>query len=100
MDDEAHAGHGLLFLLHFYKSGCIRPGSYILSNPLPPADHFSENAYGIYIFHYGFVIWVQFVLLAQPLPAAVKFLITFSVALVASWFLTALLRRTVARRVL
>jgi hypothetical protein len=66
----------------------------------PPADHFSENAYGVYIFHYGFVIWVQFVLLPQPMPAAVKFLITFSGALLASWFLTALLRKTVARRVL
>jgi hypothetical protein len=66
----------------------------------PPADHFSENAYGVYIFHYGFVIWVQFVLLAQLMPAVVKFLITFSVALMASWFLTALLRKTAAKRVL
>ena len=66
----------------------------------PPADHFSENAYGVYIFHYGFVIWVQFILLTQPMPAAVKFLITFSVALMASWFLTALLRKTAAKRVL
>jgi len=66
----------------------------------PPADHFSGNAYGVYIFHYGFVIWVQFILLTQPMPAAVKFLITFSVALMASWFLTALLRKTAAKRVL
>ena len=65
-----------------------------------PADHFSENAYGVYIFHYGFVIWLQFVLLAQPMPAVVKFLITLSVALTASWFLTALLRKTAAKRVL
>jgi len=65
-----------------------------------PADHFSENAYGVYIFHYGFVIWLQFVLLAQPMPAVVKFLITLSVALTASWFLTALLRKTAAKKVL
>lgn len=66
----------------------------------PPPDHFSENAYGVYIFHYGFVIWLQFALLAQPMPAVVKFLITLSVALMASWFLTALLRKTAAKRVL
>ena len=64
------------------------------------ADHFSENAYGVYIFHYGFVIWLQFTLLSQSMPAVVKFLITFSVALTASWFLTALLRRTAAKRFL
>ena len=64
------------------------------------ADSFSENAYGIYIFHYGFVTWLQFVLLAQPMPAWVKFLVTCSVALAASWFLSALLHKTTARKVL
>lgn len=64
------------------------------------ADHFSENAYGVYIFHYGFVTWLQFGLLTLPMPAVVKFLITFSVALTASWFLTVLLRKTVASKVL
>jgi len=64
------------------------------------ADHFSENAYGVYIVHYGFVTWLQFALLAQHMPAVVKFLITLLVALVASWFLTALLRKTAAKRVL
>lgn len=66
----------------------------------PLADSFTENAYGIYIFHYGFVTWIQFYLLTKPLPAALKFLITFSVSLTASWLLTALLRKTVAGKVL
>ena len=65
-----------------------------------PAEHFSENAYGVYIFHYGFVTWLQFSLLSQPMPAVAKFLITFSVALTASWFVTALLRGTAAKRFL
>jgi len=64
------------------------------------ADHFSENAYGIYIFHYGFVTWLQFSLLALPMPAWVKFLITFLAALTLSWFLSALLHKTAARKVL
>jgi hypothetical protein len=66
----------------------------------PTADHFSENAYGIYIFHYGFVTWLQFGLLAQPVPAWVKFLITFPAALALSWLVSALLRKTAARKVL
>jgi hypothetical protein len=34
------------------------------------------------------------------MPAVVKFFITFSIALTASWFSTALLRKTAAKRVL
>ena len=64
------------------------------------AGHFSENAYGVYIFHYAFVIWLQFGLLTQPMSAVVKFLVTFPVALTASWSLTALLRRTPAKKIL
>ncbi len=58
------------------------------------ADHFAGNAYGVYIFHYVFVIWLQYALLAVHLPAAVKFVITFFLALVSSWSVTSLLRKT------
>ncbi|MBP1710913.1 MAG: acyltransferase [Deltaproteobacteria bacterium] len=64
------------------------------------ADNLTGNAYGIYIFHYIFVTWIQFYLLTQPMPAALKFLITFLGALTASWLLTALLRRTIAGKIL
>lgn len=64
------------------------------------ADDFSANAYGVYVFHYVFVIWIQFALLALPWPAAVKFLITLSVALTAGRMLTAALRKTAAGGVL
>lgn len=64
------------------------------------ADNLTGNAYGIYIFHYIFVTWIQFYLLAQPLSAALKFLITFLAALTASWLLTSLLRRTIAGKIL
>jgi len=73
--------------------------SFFRSNWLP-ADHFTENAYGIYLFHYGFVIWLQFALLSVSIPAAMKFLIAFSVALTASWLMTAILRKTPAKRFL
>ena len=66
----------------------------------PLADSLAANAYGIYVFHYGFVTWIQFYLLPKPMPAALKFLLTVSVALTASWLLTSLLRKTVAGKVL
>ena len=66
----------------------------------PVATSLSENAYGIYVLHYPFVTWMQFSLLSQQLPAALKFAITLSVALVGSWVATAGLRRTAARHVL
>lgn len=53
----------------------------------------SENAYGIYLIHYIFVIWCQFLLLEVDLPVAIKFLLTFVVALGASWSLTCLIRK-------
>ena len=88
------------FCCTFTSLGAIGLARSCFRTKWSPADHFSENAYGVYIFHYGFVIWLQFSLLSQPMPAVVKFLITFSVALTASWFLTALLRKTAAKRVL
>jgi glucans biosynthesis protein C len=45
----------------------------------------SENAYGIYVFHYLFVIWLQYLLLGLPLFAIVKFAIVFTAALFMSW---------------
>lgn len=66
----------------------------------PLADSFTANAYGVYIFHYGFVTWIQFYLLAKPLPVELKFLLTLFVGLIGSWLLTAFLRKTVVREVL
>lgn len=53
----------------------------------------SENAYGIYLVHYIFVIWCQYLLLEFQLPALVKAIITFVVAVVVSWWVTALARK-------
>jgi peptidoglycan/LPS O-acetylase OafA/YrhL len=45
----------------------------------------SENAYGIYLFHYVFVVWTQYTLLQAPMPAPVKGTIVLSVTLALSW---------------
>jgi peptidoglycan/LPS O-acetylase OafA/YrhL len=49
----------------------------------------SENAYGIYLFHYVFVIWTQYALLDVPMPAVAKGAIVLSVTLALSWAVSA-----------
>ena len=66
----------------------------------PLADSLTANAYGIYVFHYVFVIWMQFLLLGQPIPPWIKFMTVFLTALAGSWLLTALLRKTPADQIL
>lgn len=54
---------------------------------------FSANAYSIYLVHYIFVVWCQYALLPVSAPALVKFIITFIVALGASWITSHLIRK-------
>ena len=56
-------------------------------------DSLCKNAYGIYLVHYPFIIWTQFILLDLPLDAAAKGAIVFVLALLGSWGLVAFLRR-------
>jgi hypothetical protein len=45
----------------------------------------SDNTYGIYLFHYVFVVWTQFALLDVSMPAIAKGAIVLSVTLGLSW---------------
>jgi hypothetical protein len=54
----------------------------------PMFDSISENAYGIYLVHYVFVIWLQYLLLGLALLAIAKAAIVFSGTLVLSWATT------------
>ena len=56
-------------------------------------DSLSENAYGIYIVHYGFVTWLQYSLLGSPLAPGVKGIAVFAGTLILSFGATAALRR-------
>ena len=55
-------------------------------------DSLSDNAYGMYLIHYVFVIWLQYALLPAPLFAVAKAAIVFAVTLIVSWALTAAMR--------
>jgi len=52
----------------------------------------SENAFGIYVLHYPFVVWLQYALLSAALFAVAKGAIVFAGSLVCSWALAIVFR--------
>ena len=59
----------------------------------PIADHLSQNAYGIYIFHYVAVSWLQWSVLDFDVGALTKIASVFLGAVVLSWGFTAAIRK-------
>lgn len=49
------------------------------------ADRLKDNAYGMYLVHYLFVVWLQYALRRAALPAVVKAALVFAGTLLASW---------------
>jgi hypothetical protein len=60
----------------------------------PIFEGVAENAYGIYLFHYFFVMWTQYALLHISVPGVVKGVVVFGVTLVLSWALSVAVCRT------
>jgi surface polysaccharide O-acyltransferase-like enzyme len=56
-------------------------------------DAVQPSAYGIYLVHYIFIIWLQYALYDEPFPAFVKFAIVFAGTLSMSWAVTVMLRK-------
>jgi peptidoglycan/LPS O-acetylase OafA/YrhL len=56
-------------------------------------DALRPSAYGIFLLHYIFIIWLQYAVYDYSFPAAVKFAIVFAATLSMSWSLTVLLRQ-------
>jgi hypothetical protein len=56
-------------------------------------DKIQPSAYGIFLVHYIFIIYLQYAVYDPPLPAFVKFAIVFVGTLSLSWATTLLLRR-------
>jgi hypothetical protein len=59
----------------------------------PLLDSLKANAFGMYLIHYVFIVWLQFALLGLGLPAVAKAVIVFGGTLALSWSATAALRR-------
>jgi surface polysaccharide O-acyltransferase-like enzyme len=56
-------------------------------------DSLSENSYGIYIVHYVFVTWLQYLLLGSGLAPLVKGIVVFVGTLILSWVLVTSIRQ-------
>jgi hypothetical protein len=56
-------------------------------------DAMRPSAYGIYLLHFIFIIWLQYIVYDPVFPAFIKFAIVFIGTLSLSWALTALLRK-------
>jgi hypothetical protein len=56
-------------------------------------DAMRPAAYGIYLLHFIFLIWLQYIVYDPAFPAFVKFAIVFTGTLSMSWALTVLLRK-------
>ena len=48
-------------------------------------DSLSSNAFGIYVLHYPFVVWLQYALLGAALFAVIKAAFVLCAALVLAW---------------
>jgi surface polysaccharide O-acyltransferase-like enzyme len=69
--------------------------------PRPMFDSLRNNAYGMYIFHYAIVSWLQLSILPVPLSALGKATVVIAATVLLSWATTAALRQVPAlRRVL
>jgi len=53
----------------------------------------SSNAYGIYLLHYVFITWLQFLLLKTSLPITGKFFLVVIGSVVLSWCITHFIRK-------
>ena len=56
-------------------------------------DPMQKDAYGIFLVHYAFALWIQYGLFSFDLPAIVKAATGFTFTLAASWALTRALRQ-------
>jgi len=56
-------------------------------------DGIARGAYIMYMVHYVYVIWTQYLLMGLGVFAGVKFIITFAIVVAASWATAKLLLR-------
>src|SRR6267378_1968846 len=56
-------------------------------------DALQPSAYGVFLLHYIFIIWLQYAVYDYPFPAGVKFAIVLSGTLSMSWGITVMFRK-------
>lgn len=91
---------GYLIYYTIYSSSCtfsciafLTTFRALVKKPNTVWNSLSDHAYLIYLLHYPFVIWGQYLLLDIPLAAFAKFVITFVASVAGSWLLAIQLRK-------
>jgi peptidoglycan/LPS O-acetylase OafA/YrhL len=89
------AEYGLAFAMFGAAMTFAVPAFYLrfAKSSLRLLDALRPSAYGVYLLHYMFIIWLQYAVYDPPLPAFAKFAIVFAGTLSLSWGLTLLLRK-------
>jgi Acyltransferase family len=87
--------YGLAFALFSAAMTFAVPAFYLCfeKSSLRLLDALRPSAYGIFLVHYIFIIWLQYVMYDLSFPAFVKFAIVFAGTLSLSWALIVLLRK-------
>jgi surface polysaccharide O-acyltransferase-like enzyme len=88
-------GYGLAFALYSAAMAFTVPAIFLrfAGSGWRMLDALRPSAYGVYLLHYIFIIWLQYAVFDYSFPAGVKFAIVFSGTLSLSWGLTVLLRK-------
>jgi peptidoglycan/LPS O-acetylase OafA/YrhL len=88
-------GYGLAFALFSAAMTFLEPAIFLRFAPgnWRVMDALRPSAYGIFLVHYIFIIWLQYAVYDHPWPAGVKAAIVFAGTLSLSWALVVLLRR-------
>ena len=73
----------------FVMAGCLRFGT--MRSPI--LESLGNSAFGIYLLHYPFVVWLQYALLGVAWAALAKGATVFAAALLFAWATTAIMRR-------
>ena len=89
------AAYGLAFALFSGAMAFAEPGFFLryAKAPLRLLDAMRPSAYGIFLIHYIFIIWLQYAVYDPPLSPFVKFAIVFIGTLGASWATVIALRK-------
>ena len=87
--------YGIAFALFSGAMAFAEPGFFLrfAKAPLRLLDAMRPNAYGIYLTHYIFIIWLQYAVYSAAWSPFVKFAIVFVGTLAGSWVVTVLLRK-------
>ena len=89
------AGYGVAFALFSAAMAFLEPSLFLRFAPghWRLMDALRPSAYGIFLTHYVFIIWLQYAVYGLAWHAGVKAVTVFAGTLALSWALTVLLRR-------